>query len=171
MRSEEFAPRRSVARLYLAFFDRAPDRAGFDFWTGVVRNGGRLNDIAAAFADSAEFRNTYGELNDAEFIALVYNNVLLRTPDLNGFRFWLDRIDDPGVSRGDLMVAFSESAEFKRDSGPAVDVIMTYRGMLDRSPDPAGFSFWVGAVAGRADALQTLIFNFLVSEEYSNRVR
>ncbi|MFW2383097.1 MAG: fibronectin type III domain-containing protein, partial [Acidimicrobiales bacterium] len=171
MRSEEFAPRRSVARLYLAFFDRAPDRAGFDFWTGVVRNGGQLNDIAAAFADSAEFRNTYGELNDAEFIALVYNNVLLRAPDLAGFRFWLDRLDDPGVSRGDLMVAFSESAEFKRNSGPAVDVIMTYRGMLDRAPDAAGFSFWVGAVAGRADALKTLIFNFLVSEEYSNRVR
>jgi hypothetical protein len=171
MRSEEFAPRRSVARLYLAFFDRSPDRTGFDYWTGVVRNGGGLNDIAASFADSAEFRNTYGELNDAEFIALVYNNVLLRTPDLAGFRFWLDRIDDPGVSRGDLMVAFSESAEFKRDSGPAVDVIMTYRGMLDRSPDSAGFAFWVGAVFGRADALQTLIFNFLVSEEYSNRVR
>jgi hypothetical protein len=170
MRSAEFAPRRSVARLYLAFFDRAPDRAGFDYWTGVLLNGGRLNDIAAAFASSAEFRNTYGELNDAEFIALVYNNVLLRAPDLAGFRFWLERIADPTVSRGDLMVAFSESAEFKRNSTPAVDVIMTYRGMLDRAPDSAGFVFWVGAVAGRPDSLQTLIFNFLVSEEYSNRV-
>jgi hypothetical protein len=48
---------------------------------------------------------------------------------------------------------------------------MTYRGMLDRAPDSAGFVFWVGAVAGRPDSLQTLIFNFLVSEEYSNRVR
>ncbi len=171
MRSAEFAPRRSVARLYLAFFDRAPDRAGFDFWANSLRQGGQLNDIAAAFADSTEFRNTYGELNDAEFIALVYNNVLLRQPDLEGFRFWLNRMQDPNVSRGDLMVAFSESAEFKRNSGPAVDVIMTYRGMLDRAPDSAGFSFWVSAVAGRNDALQTLIFNFLVSEEYSNRVR
>ncbi len=171
MLSPEFRPRRAIARLYLAFFDRAPDRAGFDYWAGRVRRGAKLNNIAAEFAKSEEFQNTYGNLNDAQFIALVYNNVLLRSPDIDGFVFWVERMKRPGVTRGDLMVAFSESLEFIRNSTPAVDVIMTYRGMLDRAPDPAGFAFWVGEVAGaRGDSLQALIRNFLVSVEYSNRV-
>ncbi len=171
MRSKEFAPRRSIARLYLAFFDRAPDRNGFDYWTGTLAQGASLGDVAAVFAGSPEFKATYGELNDAEFIALVYNNVLLRSPDLTGFRFWIGRLQDPSISRGDLMVAFSESPEFVRNSNPAVDVIMTYRGMLDRAPDPSGFSYWVGQVGGKPDALKVLIANFMVSQEYYNRVR
>ncbi|NNF53828.1 MAG: DUF4214 domain-containing protein [Acidimicrobiales bacterium] len=171
MRSKEFAPRRSIARLYLAFFDRAPDRKGFDYWAGTLAQGASLNDVAAVFAGSAEFKAAYGELNDAEFIALVYNNVLLRSPDLNGFRFWIGRLQDPSISRGDLMVAFSESPEFVRNSNPAVDVIMTYRGMLDRAPDANGFAYWVGQVGGNPDALRVLIANFMVGQEYYNRVR
>ncbi len=69
------------------------------------------------------------------------------------------------------MVAFSESLEFIRNSTPAVDVIMTYRGMLDRAPDPAGFAFWVGEIAGAGPTRSRRSYrNFLLSVEYSNRV-
>ncbi|MDA3041322.1 MAG: fibronectin type III domain-containing protein, partial [Actinomycetota bacterium] len=38
MRSPEFSPRRAISRLYLAYFNRRPDKAGLDFWTAELAN-------------------------------------------------------------------------------------------------------------------------------------
>ncbi len=170
MASPEFAPRRQIARLYLAYFDRAPDRGGFDFWSELfISRQATLGEISAEFANSQEFQNTYGELQNVEFVALVYAKVLLRAPDGPGLTYWKGLLDD-GMSRGDMMVFFSESAEFIITSTPPVDVIVTYRGMLDRAPDDAGYVFWTRAVSQSRDSLRDLIEGFLISPEYSNRI-
>jgi hypothetical protein len=170
MNSPEFSPRRSISRLYLAFFDRAPDQGGFDFWAERIRSGrANLDTISQQFVQSPEFRSTYGSLSDGEFIALVYNNVLLRRPDQNGFDFWSARLA-AGMTRGELMTRFSESPEFVNSSRPAVDVIVTYRGMLNREPDSGGFAFWVGRISNDQNSLRTLIAGFYSSLEYAGRI-
>ncbi len=100
MRSPEFSPRRGVARLYFAYFNRQPDKGGFDFWTRQISSGaGSLESASQSFALSAEFQRTYGSLSNAEFIVLVYNNVLARRPDTGGFGFWLAELDKGMHSR------------------------------------------------------------------------
>lgn len=47
----------------------------------------------------------------------MYANVLGRRPDAGGESFWLDQMAFGGVSRGDVMLAFSESPEFKVRTG------------------------------------------------------
>lgn len=170
MKSPEFAPRRSIARLYLAFFDRAPDQGGFDYWAGRITTGqATLDTISGSFVGSQEFQDTYGLLTDAQFVALVYNNVLLRSPDAAGYAFWLSRMEN-GLTRGELMTEFSESPEFVKATRPAVNVIVTYRGMLNRAPDREGFQFWVVKVADDPNSLLALIKGFYFSEEYGVRV-
>ena len=97
-----------VARLYRAYFRRDGDRDGLRYWIG---SGLSYDAVADAFAESPEFRGTYGALDDGAFVDLVYQNVLGRPPDAAGRRYWVDQLAR-GTSRGRVMFGFSESAEF-----------------------------------------------------------
>lgn len=107
-----------IARLYRAYFDRAPDAEGWNYWVDIHRQGHALADISYWFAISSEFRAS-GELTDEEFVAFVYASVLDRNPDAGGFENWLDHLDN-GMSRGQLVVHFSESSEFVRRTAPVM---------------------------------------------------
>jgi hypothetical protein len=111
-------------RLYQASFDRTPDEAGLEFWMQQLDNGAfSLLDVASQFLESAEFSSTYGQneaLGDAQFIGLLYGNVLDRSPDAAGYDFWLTQAERD-VTREQILVAFSESDENKQLVAPAID--------------------------------------------------
>ncbi len=159
-----FAP---VVRLYFSYFLRIPDYAGLDFWIGQARSGASLAAISSAFAASAEFQQRYGALSNAQFVDLVYQNVLGRAADAPGLAFWTAQMN-AGMTRGALMVQFSESPEYAAVIGNSVYVTMMYVGMLRRSPDPGGFDFWVGTMNAGGSGL-ALIGEFLAAPEYRNR--
>ena len=54
-------------------------------------------------------------------------------------------------------------------SRQAVNVAMTYIGLLDRGPDQSGWDFWVRAV-NTGTSPQRLIEQFLAGTEYRDRV-
>ncbi len=102
----------SVARLYSAFFLRLPDGDGWDYWLTTFQNATTdLLDIAEAFVASDEFQEMYGSLSNAEFVQLVYRNVLGRAPKQEGFEHWVNALN-AGYARGAVMLAFSESEEY-----------------------------------------------------------
>ena len=102
----------SIVRLYVAFFDRAPDAGGLAHWGARYRRGERLASIANRFVDSAEFRARYGGIDDREFVRLVYRNVLDREPDPAGHDYWSGRLASGAIGRGNVMTQFSESPEY-----------------------------------------------------------
>ena len=66
-----------------------------------------MNEVSDFFARSPEFIARYGALDNAEFVSLVYQNVLGRNPDAAGFAFWTRQLqaghpglDDAAVQRG-----------------------------------------------------------------------
>jgi hypothetical protein len=156
-----------VARLYFAYFNRIPDYAGLQFWAGKFLAGEGLDEMSDAFATSPEFLNTYGPLSDGEFVDLVYQNVLGRAPEPVGRQFWIDELA-AGLSRGALMIGFSESAEYRDRSYHQVQVTMMYVSMLRRAPEQEGFDYWVSALAA-GDSVLGLIEGFLASSEYADR--
>ncbi len=105
-----------VRRLYEAFFLRAPEADGLEYWTGQADSGVKLEVIASAFAQSAEFQDQYGALGDQQFVELVYANVLGRSPEADGLTYWTSMLQG-GLDRGTAMVGFSESAEFVKSTG------------------------------------------------------
>jgi hypothetical protein len=106
-----------VWRLYQAYFLRQPDRAGLDYWVGESRAGLSLQSTSDYFERSDELVARYGSLGNAAFVSLVYGNVMCRQPDAGGFAYWLDLLDRGRLSRGELMVLFSESAEYGLRTG------------------------------------------------------
>lgn len=107
----------SVVRLYSAYFLRWPDQSGFEFWLNQYSDGVRnLDLISQFFTQSDEFRTRYGHLSNEQFVTLVYNNVMGRAPDGDGQAFWVSRLN-AGMTRGTLMLNFSESAEYAVRTG------------------------------------------------------
>jgi hypothetical protein len=101
-------------RLYQAAFDRTPDSVGLGFWINALDSGINLETVAAGFLASSEAAAHYGaDLSNAAFAARLYEHALHRTPDQAGLAWWVERLDQGAVSRTDMLVAFSESAENK----------------------------------------------------------
>jgi hypothetical protein len=161
-----------IRRLYLAYFDRQPDPAGFSAWKVVRAKGASLDAVSAEFAAQPEFGNTYGALDDGQFVDLVYNNVLGRAPDAAGRSFWTGRLQ-AGATRGSVMVSFSEGEEFRIRTGTtaaadaplAHQIERLYRAYFQRSADQGGLDFWLEQFVGGAD-LGVLSQEFAGSAEF-----
>ncbi len=103
----------TVARLYMAVFSRQPDGAGQGYWVAQHQGGATLQTIAKMFVTSPEFRETYDDLDDDEFLTVLYRNVMDREPDAGGLAYWQGLMDS-GLSRAEVTLWFAESAEFQR---------------------------------------------------------
>lgn len=101
-------------RLYQAAFDRTPDSVGLGYWINALDAGMGLEAVAAGFLASSEAMAHYGpDLGNAAFAARLYEHALHRAPDGAGLGWWVDLLDRGVVTRTDMLVAFSESAENK----------------------------------------------------------
>ncbi len=157
-----------LVRLYFAFFNRPPDYDGLTYWTGQIRAGVTLQQVAQQFVLSGEFQTTYGSVGDGAYVDLVYGNVLQRGADAGGRAYWTGQLG-AGLERGEVMVAFSDSAEYRRIIGPKVLATMLYVGMLRRSPDSSGLDYWAGVIGGDTP-YRNVIAGFLGATEYGNRM-
>ncbi|MFZ6708311.1 DUF4214 domain-containing protein [Undibacterium sp. TC9W] len=98
-------------RIYQAAFNRTPDLPGLGYWIGQMDKGSTLNQVAASFVISAEFKQLYGaNISDNAFLTALYSNVLHRTPDQAGFDYWNGQVSK-GMTRADILASFSESTE------------------------------------------------------------
>lgn len=124
-----------VTRLYFAYFDRVPDDAGFEYWTGRFRDGtGSLDWIANYFANSPEFQATYPTIQtNADFVSMVYFNVLHRAPDATGMAFWVAQLQN-GASKGRVMNQFAQSDENIRATRVQTAIVNIWGALLDRMP-------------------------------------
>ena len=101
----------AVALLYDSFIGRLPDTGGLTFWSEQVNSGGRtLTQVADEFAASTEFTNATAGKSNAQLVDLMYQNTLDRGSDAAGRAFWIDQLDK-GLTKGDLLLSFSQSAE------------------------------------------------------------
>jgi serralysin len=97
-------------RLYKAAFNRTPDLGGMGYQMHALDGGMSLSRVAGNFIASPEFQSRYGNLDNTQFISLLYQNVLNRAADPSGLQFHLDELAH-GETRADLLTHFSESPE------------------------------------------------------------
>ena len=103
-------------RLYEAVFNRNPmegDTAGLGYWIGEIDAGMTLEDVAARFIDSSEFVAAYGASPDnATFLTKLYENILDRSPDSEGYGWWLNELNTNAErTQAKVLAEFAESDE------------------------------------------------------------
>jgi hypothetical protein len=111
-----------VARLYDAVLGRLPDQAGEISWTKTLDGGVEtLQQVVDGFVGSPEFQTRYGNLNNTQFVTLLYNNVLHRAPDTAGLNSWVGLLNNGSDSRSQVVLGFSESPEHTANMAPYTD--------------------------------------------------
>lgn len=138
----------AIDRLYLAFFGRYPDIGGLDHWLEARGDGHGLDDIAEWFADSEEFRLRYGRVDFAVFLDRLYSDVLDRAADTEGKQYWLTELRAGRVTRGSIVVYFTESAELRQQTSQRSELVALARIHGERVPTDADASAWAAARSG-----------------------
>ena len=162
----EAAQRGPLARLYKAYYKRWPDAGGYDYWVRKMKGGMSLTKVSDTFANANEFKTKYGSVSNREFVLLVYNNVLSRTPDQGGLDYWTKKLDDKKITRGGVMLQFSESSENKRKQGLNSELVGVSLRMYRRAATDAELAQW-----NPDEDAGTLAYPIIFqSTEYKNRV-
>ncbi len=117
-------------RIYQASFDRTPDEGGVLFWIGVLDeldNQGwsqyeKEQFLASQFIQSDEFKALFGaNPTNEQYIDAMYQNVLDRLPDQGGYDFWVGGMVNDGLTREDILIAFTKSDENVDRTAPDLD--------------------------------------------------
>ncbi len=107
----------AVARVYQATLGRHPEEAGLAYWRGNVEAGFSLRELVPLFLSSPESQARYGVQDDAGFLTTLYQNVLERAPDAEGYAYWGKNLA-AGMARADVVMLFSQSPEFVAKTAP-----------------------------------------------------
>ena len=171
-----------VHRLYLAALGRAADPTSLGAWSAALESGVTSTRAAAAtLIGSAEFAQRYGAPDDAGFVTLLYANALGRAPDAAGLNAWIGGLNSGALTRPDVVLGLSNSAEFRARTAPAladglwapdpeaVAVERVYLAALDRPPDAGGLAFWTNALDSGAVTVRQLEAALVGSAEFGTK--
>lgn len=91
----------------------------------------------------------------------LYQAAFGRTPDVGGFGYWKDVLENKGLPLTQVANDFLNSAESKSlygaDSDDTTFVERLYQNVLHRKPDTAGAKFWVDALRSGMKRIDVLI--------------
>lgn len=105
--------------LYIAYFNRAPDAMGLDFWGGQVSNGSSFATLAASFANSPESAAAFpSTLSNSAFVTTVYTNVLGRNTDQTGLNFWVGQLQSGAVIKAAFVKSVVETVLAEASGAP-----------------------------------------------------
>ncbi|MEZ5376682.1 MAG: DUF4214 domain-containing protein [Acidimicrobiales bacterium] len=136
-----------IDRLYVAYFLRRPDFAGLQYWLETRGSGTTVTQIADSFADGDEFKARYGELTFGDFVDQLYRDVLHREPDEAGKAYWLAELAAKRVTRGNIVVQFTEGQELIGLTAKRSEVVGLMALFSDIAPTDAEIDAWITARA------------------------
>ena len=170
-----------VVRIYDTALQRLPDAGGLDFHTNRITSGqALLLNVATDFLNSPEFQAATGGLNNEQFVRYIYQTALDREPDASGLSYWTNQLNT-GTSRASMLVLFSETAEHRVLTAPALangyfttdvnyqNAALIYDTGLGRLPDAAGIIFWGDALKSGQHTFSSMSAAFAGSSEFMTR--
>ncbi len=99
----------SITGLYTAYYNRAPDKAGYDYWNqqaSLNGNTSALKAISEGFSKHPQFLQDYSSSDTStQFVTKIYNNILNRAPDAGGLAYWVNKLDG-GMSKSEFIMTY-----------------------------------------------------------------
>ncbi|HJV81183.1 DUF4214 domain-containing protein, partial [Noviherbaspirillum sp.] len=115
----------AVQELYVAYFGRPADSTGLTNFATVLANAGAPADIQGlnnAYSSNSTVRwaiDAFGNSDESKalytgdtrsFVTAIYSNVLSRAPDSAGLAWWINAIDNGGLTRGNAALSIMAGA-------------------------------------------------------------
>lgn len=95
-----------LIEMYVAYFNRAPDALGLQYWASRIVDGMSLTQVAQSFfAQPESLANFPATMSTTQFVWQVYQNALGRAPDSGGLAYWVHDLDSGAQTRDAFMLA------------------------------------------------------------------
>jgi hypothetical protein len=157
---------RFTAGLYVGILGRDGEYGGWLFQRDALsRNAVNPSNLVSNFLGSTEYSIKYGSPDDATFVRILYQNILLRQPSQSEVDF---QVNSGIIPYGRVQVAqnFLLSAEYQNLAGPRLTAFLLYACLLQRDPTPAEFNAAAAQVAAGA-SVQSLVNGIITSPEFT----
>ena len=105
-----------LQELYVAYFGRAADPTGLDYWT---ESGTTTSAFAASMHAQPEFKDVYGSLSTEAQVNQIYKNLFDRAADVDGLTYWTQQINLGNLQLAEIAVHLIWAA--KNNSGSESD--------------------------------------------------
>jgi Ca2+-binding RTX toxin-like protein len=105
-----------LQELYVAYFGRAADPTGLDYWT---ESGTTTSAFAASMHAQPEFNDVYGSLSTEAQVNQIYKNLFDRSADVTGLTYWTQQINLGNLQLAEIAVHLIWAA--KNNSGSESD--------------------------------------------------
>jgi hypothetical protein len=127
----------AVQELYVSYFGRPADPAGLanfenallgahaptdiqDLTTAYATNPA-IQSLINSFGSSQESKTLYGSGSTTAFVTAIFQNVLNRAPQPSGLSFWVNAIDNQGLTQGNAALAIMAGALANKTSQGLLD--------------------------------------------------
>ena len=117
--------------------------------------------------------NIFNELINIDHITgkiyRLYNSALGRFPDIDGFKYWIDKNNSGENTYYQISSSFIDSSEFKElcfatDSDQKY-LTSLYKNAFNREPDKIGYNYWIKQLEGGHESRSEVLIGFAESQE------
>ena len=98
-----------VRQVYLNVLGRAPDQAGWSFWTAQLDAGMSRGGLMFQFSEAPEY--IASSLNEVH-VSMLFRSLLRRAPLQVGFDYWLNALDS-GTTLQSAIGTFIGTTEYR----------------------------------------------------------
>ncbi|MEH2394322.1 MAG: DUF4214 domain-containing protein [Nostoc sp.] len=104
------ADRNSITKLYVTYFNRAPDLFGLNYWVGQGQQGVSLESIATSFGTAQESKDKYAYLalpnisDPTAFVNSIYRNAFGRSAEQTGLDYWVNVLKTQGSNQASTFI-------------------------------------------------------------------
>ena len=103
--------RTAILELYTAYFNRAADTDGVNYWLNEMdTKGWTVDTVAQSFADQTEYSTIYSGLSNTQITEKIYTNILGRSADAAGLAYWVAELDAQTLEVKNLVQAVVNAA-------------------------------------------------------------
>jgi hypothetical protein len=97
-----------ITEIYIATMGYAPDAEGLNYWVEQINRPASVwttLTVAESFFDQNLVRDRYADMANSEFINTLYGNIFNRTPDTEGYNYWLTALSSDQVARNQMIIS------------------------------------------------------------------
>jgi hypothetical protein len=119
--------------------------------------------LVTNFLNSTEYQMKYGTPTDDQFVLLLYQNLLRRTPTAAEEAAQLALLSS-GTSRTQVAMSLLTGTEFQADSGPELTAFLQYACLLVRDAEQWERDYWANLMSTTMTVSQ-VFYDFINSAE------
>ncbi len=162
---------RFIAGLYVGILARDAEFGGWLFQrNALVENIVSQDQLVPNFLNSAEFTLKFGTPTNADFVRLIYRNILLREATDAEVTWRVGLLTSGQLTRDTMARDLLNSTEFRIGTGPRLTTFLLYSCFLVRDATTPEFNTVAGQIQANPAVVTSLINTFASSAEVNQNL-